>query len=107
MVSSVFSSFEPVVLGLLAYVAGATRHHNRLSAHICMDTVLVPINILLSAPATGKAAKILAVGRWLVLLLFDKYLFNAYLQGVRRSVLFRHSRISYWFYPYWFTSFEP
>ena len=72
-----------------------------------MFTVPVPITILLSAPATGKAVKIPAAGRWLVLLLFDKNRFNAYLQGVSRSVLVRHSGISYWLYPYWFTSFEP
>ena len=67
----------------------------------------VPITILLSALATGKAVKILTGGRWLVLLLFDKDRFNAYLQGVRRSVQVRHNGISYWLYPYWLTSFEP
>ena len=72
-----------------------------------MFTVPVPVTILLSAPATGKAVKILAGGRCLVLLLFDKDRFNAYLQGVSWSVLVRHSGISYWLYPYWFTSFEP
>ena len=72
-----------------------------------MFTNLVPITILLSAPATGKAVKIPAAGRWLAPLLFDKDRFNAYLQGVSRSVLVRHSGISYWLYPYWFTSFEP
>ena len=72
-----------------------------------MVTVPVPITILLSAPATGKAVKIPSAGRWLVLLLFDKDLFNAYLQGVSRSVLVGHGGISYWVYPYWFTSFEP
>ena len=72
-----------------------------------MFKVPVPFSILLSAPATGKAVKIPAAGRWLVLLLFDKDLFNAYLQEVSRSVLVRHSGISYWLYPYWFTSFEP
>ena len=72
-----------------------------------MFTAPVPITILLSALATGKAVKIPAAGRWLVLLLFDKDLFNAYLQGVSWSVLVRHSGISYWLYPYWFTSFEP
>ena len=72
-----------------------------------MFTASVPITILLSALATGKAVKILAGGRWLVLLLFDKDRFNAYLQGVSQSVLVRHSGISYWLYPYWFTSFEP
>ena len=72
-----------------------------------MFTVPVPITILLSAPATGKAVKIPAAERWLVLLLFDKDLFNAYLQGVSRSVLVGHSGISHWLYPHWFTSFEP
>ena len=72
-----------------------------------MFTAPVPITILLSALAIGKAVKILARGRWLALLLFDKDRFNAYLQGVSRSVLVRHSGISYWLYPYWFTSFEP
>ena len=72
-----------------------------------MFTALVPITILLSALAIGKAVKILAGGRWLVLLLFDKDRFNAYLQGVSRSVLVRHSGISYWLYPYWFTTSEP
>ena len=72
-----------------------------------MITVPVPITILLSAPATGKAVKIPVAGRWLVLLLFDKDLFNAYLQEVSRSVLVGHGGISYWVYPYWFTSFEP
>ena len=72
-----------------------------------MFTAPVPITILLSALATGKAVKILAGGRWLVLLLFDKDRFNAYLQRVSRSVLVRHSGILYWLYPYWFTSFEP
>ena len=72
-----------------------------------MFTAPVPITILLSALATGKAVKILAGGRWLVLLLFDKDRFIAYLQGVSQSVLVRHSGISYWLYPYWFTSFEP
>ena len=56
-----------------------------------MITVPVPITILLSAPATGKAVKIPVAGRWLVLLLFDKDQFNAYLQGISRSVLVRHS----------------
>ena len=72
-----------------------------------MFTAPVPITILLSTLATGNAVKILAVGRWPVLLLFDKDRFNAYLQGVSQSVLVRHSGISYWLYPYWFTSFEP
>ena len=72
-----------------------------------MFTNFVPITILLSAPATGKAVKIPVAGRWLVLLLFDKDLFNAYLQEVSRSVLVGHGGISYWVYPYWFTSFEP
>ena len=72
-----------------------------------MFTAPVPITILLSAPATGKAAEMTTARRWLVLLLFDKDWFNAYLQGVSRSVLVRHSGISYWLYPYWFTSFEP
>ena len=72
-----------------------------------MFAVLVPITILLSVTATGKAVKIQAAGRWLVLLLFDKDRFNAYLQRVSQSVLVRHSGISYWLYPYWFTSFEP
>ena len=72
-----------------------------------MFAYLVPITILLTAPATGNAVKILAGGRWLVLLLFDKDRFNAYLQGVSRSVLVRHTGVSYWLYPYWFTSFEP
>ena len=72
-----------------------------------MITVPVPITILLSATATGKAVKIPAAGRWLALLLFDKNRFNAYLQGVSRSELVRHSGSSYWLYPYWFTSFEP
>jgi len=52
-----------------------------------MFTAPVPITILLSALATGKAVKILAGGRCLVLLLFDKDRFNAYLQGVSWSVL--------------------
>jgi len=51
--------------------------------------------------------KMPAQGRWLALLLFDKDRFNAYLQGVSWSVLDRHSGISHWLYPYWFTSFEP
>ena len=72
-----------------------------------MFAVPVPITILPSATATGKAVKIQAEGRWLVLLLFDKDRFNAYLQEVSRPVLVRHSGISYWLYPYWFTSFEP
>ena len=72
-----------------------------------MFTNLVPITILLLAPATGNAVKIPAAGHWLALLLFDKDRFNAYLQGVSWSVLVRHSGISYWLYPYWFTSFEP
>ena len=72
-----------------------------------MFTVPVSITILLSAPATGKAVKTPAAGRWLILLLFDKDRFNAYLQGVSRSVLVRQDGISYWVYPYWFTSFEP
>ena len=72
-----------------------------------MFTAPVPITILISALATGNAVKILAGGRWLVLLLFDKDRFNAYLQGVSRSVLVRHTGVSYWLYPYWFTSFEP
>ena len=58
-----------------------------------MFTVPVPFTILLSAPATGKAVKIPAAGRWLVLLLFDKDLFNAYLQEVSRSVLVGHGGI--------------
>ena len=72
-----------------------------------MFTVPVPFTILLLAPATGKAVKIPAAGRWLSLLLFDKDWFNAYLQKVSQSVLVRHGDISYWLYPYWFTSFEP
>ena len=72
-----------------------------------MVTVPVPITILLSAPATGKAVKIPVARRYLALLLFDKDWFNAYLQWVSWSVLVRHSGISYWLYPYWFTSFEP
>lgn len=72
-----------------------------------MFRVPFPITILLSALATGKAVKILTGGRWLVLLLFDKDLFNAYLQEVSRSVLVGHGGISHWVYPYWFTSFEP
>ena len=84
-----------------------TRHYHCLSAHICMFKVPVPITILLSAPATGKAVKILAAGSWLALLLFDKDRFNAYLQRVRRSVLVRHSGNSYWLYPYRFTSLDP
>ena len=72
-----------------------------------MFTVPVPITILLSVTATGEAVKIQAAGRWLVLLLFDKDRFNAYLQGVSRPVLVRHSGTSYRLYPYWFTSFEP
>ena len=72
-----------------------------------MFTVPVPITILISVPATGKAVKIPAVERRLVLLLFDKDRFNAYLQRVSRSVLVRHNGISYFLYPYWFTSFEP
>ena len=72
-----------------------------------MFTVPVPITILLLAPATGKAVKIPAAGQWLVLLLFDKDRFNAYLQGVRRLVQVRHNGISCWLYPYWLTSFEP
>ena len=71
-----------------------------------MFTNLVPITILLSAPATGKAVKIPAAGRRLAPLLFDKDRFNAYLQGVSRSVLVRDGRFSYRLYPYWFTSFE-
>ena len=72
-----------------------------------MFAVSVPITILLLAPATGKAVKIPAAGRWLVLLLFDKDWLNAYLQRVSQSVLVRHRGIAYWLYPYWFTSFEP
>jgi len=72
-----------------------------------MFTNLVPITILLSALATGKAVKTLAARRWFALLLFDKDQFNAYLQGVSRSMLVRHSGIPYWLHPYWFTSFEP
>ena len=55
-----------------------------------MFTVPVPITILLSARATGKAMEIPTAGRWLVLLLFDKDRFNAYLQEVSWSVLVRH-----------------
>ena len=72
-----------------------------------MFVVPVPITILPSATATGKAVKIQAEGRWLVLLLFDKDWLNAYLQRVSQSVLVRHRGIAYWLYPYWFTSFEP
>ena len=72
-----------------------------------MFTNLVPITILLSAPATGKAVKTSAARLWLALLLFDKDQFNAYLQGGSRSMLVRYSGIPYWLYPYWFTSFEP
>ena len=72
-----------------------------------MFTVPVPITILLSAPATGKAVKTPAAGRWFVLLLFDKDRFNAYLQMVSGLVLVGHGGISYWLYPYWFTSFDP
>ena len=106
MVSSVFSSLEPVVLGLLAHIAGGDPTSS-LPTYRCIFTNLVPITISLSAPATGKAMKTPAARRWLVLLLFDKYQFNAYLQGVSRSMLVRHSGISYWLYLYWFTSFEP
>ena len=60
-----------------------------------MFTNLVSITILISAPATGKAMKIPAAGRWLALLLFDKDRFNAYLQEVSGSVLVRHSGISH------------
>ena len=72
-----------------------------------MFTNLVPITILLSAPATGKAVKIQAAGRWLVPLLFDKDRFNTYLQEVSRSLLVRHGGILYWLYPYRFTSLDP
>ena len=72
-----------------------------------MFTVPVPVTILLLAPATGKAVKIPAAGRWLVPLLFDKDWFNAYLQGVSRSLLVRHGEISYWLYSYRFTSLDP
>ena len=56
-----------------------------------MFTNLVPITIVLLAPATGKAVKMPAEGRWLALLLFDKDRFNAYLQRVSRSVLVRQA----------------
>ena len=72
-----------------------------------MFAVLVPITILRSAPATGKAEKIPATGHWLVPLLFDKDWFNAYLQRVSRSLLVRHGGISYWLYPHRFTSLDP
>ena len=72
-----------------------------------MFKVPVPFSILLSAPATGKAVKIPAAGRWLVPLLFDKDWFNAYLQRVSRSLLVRHGGISYWLYPHRFTSLDP
>ena len=72
-----------------------------------MFAVLVPITILRSAPATGKAVKIPATGCWLVPLLFDKDRFNTYLQEVSRSLLVRHGGILYWLYPYRFTSLDP
>ena len=72
-----------------------------------MFAVPVPFTTLLSVPATGKAAKIPAAGRWLVLLLFDKDRLNAYLQRVSRSMPLKHGGVLYYLYPYWFTSFEP
>ena len=60
-----------------------------------MFTNLVPITILLSAPATGKAVKTPAARHWLALLLFDKDQFNAYLQSVRLLMPDGHGGVQY------------